>query len=287
MTVTDPDIEYLFAPGVYHRFGNDVRYNRYHMRAEAPPPATDPGLRVLALGDSVINGGALTDQSDLATARLQRRLRDATGKGWVGNVSAGSWGPANLLAYTERFGWFDADIVIIVLSTHDLTDLPTFRPTLGADFPTRPPVLALEEAVVRYLPRYMPSLDGWLASPPGEPTVTYDDPRTAGTAALKALVERATDAVDEVVVILHPTRVEMMGEADAEARRQRRAIADVVERLGVPALRLERRYPRRADLYRDSIHLNDAGQDAYVAMFACIVERTGMSENPRRCENRR
>ena len=112
------------------------------------------------IGDSVINGGALTDDRELATRIAQERLAaDLERPVWVGNVSAGSWGPGNQLAYLRKFGTFDADVAIVVLSTHDIADVPDFAPDLGPDFPERPPMLALEEAVDRYLPRYVP----WLA----------------------------------------------------------------------------------------------------------------------------
>ena len=156
----DPDIDYLFVPGrTYHRFGNVISYNTFSMRADdVSPHKTDPNeLRVLVIGDSVVNGGALTDDSQLATRMVQERLaQDLARPVWVGNVSAGSWGPGNQLAYLRKFGTFNADIAILVLSTHDIADVPDFAPDLGPDSPESPPVLAMEEAVYRYLPRYVP-----------------------------------------------------------------------------------------------------------------------------------
>src|SRR5437870_452589 len=66
----DPEIEYLFVgPRTYHRFGNIISYNRFSMRSrEFDARRKDPReLRVIVAGDSVINGGAPTDQKDLAT----------------------------------------------------------------------------------------------------------------------------------------------------------------------------------------------------------------------------
>ncbi len=53
LTVRDPKIEYMFKPGVYQRFGNDVAYNEYSIRALAPPSGNVLGERALVVGDSV------------------------------------------------------------------------------------------------------------------------------------------------------------------------------------------------------------------------------------------
>ena len=104
LVVRHPTIDYLFAPSrCYKRFGNDICYNKWSMRSI--PADRFP---LLMLGDSVLNGGSLTDQSELAS-ELIRSKRGIT----VGNVSAGSWGPSNLLAYTNEFGWFGARLIIM------------------------------------------------------------------------------------------------------------------------------------------------------------------------------
>ena len=65
LTIRDPKIEYMFKPGIYQRFGNEVAYNEYSMRSPAPPKAHVLAKRVLVVGDSVVNGGAETDQGDM------------------------------------------------------------------------------------------------------------------------------------------------------------------------------------------------------------------------------
>ena len=283
LTVRDPEIDYLFAPGTGQRFGHTIRYNRYHMRADEPPSPDVDGPRVLVMGDSVVNGGALTDHGELATTLLQERLRETQSDAWVGHVSAGSWGPANLLAYVERFGWFDADVAILVLSTHDLEDLPAFRDRLGADFPTEPPALALEELVRRYLPRYVPALNEWLGAQPSPPTVRYDDPRDAGARALRALLDAAQARVATVVAVLHPTRAELAGAAGVAEEERRRALAAVLADAGVATLDPVEHWAARDDLHRDFIHVNAAGQRAYATLFACIAEAAGRAAPPEDC----
>src|SRR5438105_1555304 len=79
LSMADPDMEYRFQPDkTYHRFGHEIHYNAYSQRADDfPPHKTQPNeTRVMVIGDSIINGGALTDQSQTITALLQRRLTD-------------------------------------------------------------------------------------------------------------------------------------------------------------------------------------------------------------------
>jgi hypothetical protein len=162
LSVADPEIEYMFAPSQeVRRLGNRIHYNAYSMRSDDfPRHKADPDeLRVIVIGDSVINGGAQTDQSQLATSILQDRLSEALGRSViVGNVSAVSWGPPNQLAYVRRFGLFDADLLVVVASSHDYADMPSFEPAVGVQlgFPDRKPALAMQEVIVRYLwPRIM------------------------------------------------------------------------------------------------------------------------------------
>ena len=99
----DPEIEYLPVPSrSYRRFGNRVSYNAWSMRSGDFPreKASPDEVRVLVLGDSLVNGGVHVDQDALATSLLEQWLRGGLGRSVVvGNVSAGSWGPPNYLAY--------------------------------------------------------------------------------------------------------------------------------------------------------------------------------------------
>jgi hypothetical protein len=70
-----PDIDYIFKPNQRcRRFGNAVNYNNLSMRMDEDVVEGDSRRRVFVIGDSVINGGSLTDQGELATALLQREL---------------------------------------------------------------------------------------------------------------------------------------------------------------------------------------------------------------------
>lgn len=149
----DQDYEYIpVASSTYRRFGNTIRYNSHSMRAnEVPPRKTDPNeLRIIVAGDSIVNGGVRSDQSELATTLLEQRLNQSLNRPvWVGNVAAGSWGPPNVLGYFRRHGLFDADIVVLVFNSPDYFKEMRIRP-LTPMHPSRKPILALQELLIRY-----------------------------------------------------------------------------------------------------------------------------------------
>ncbi|BBF93868.1 SGNH/GDSL hydrolase family protein [Blastochloris tepida] len=276
LTVIDAELEYIFRPGrTYERFGNIVSYNSKSMRAsEVPPAKNGDDFRVLVLGDSVVNGGALTDQKDISSEVLARKIG---ANAWVGNISAGSWGPANLLAYVTRHGWFDADAALIVVSTHDLEDLPEFRVHYGDDFPEESPMSALSELITRYLPRHIPALGPYLRSEPSPPSVTYspDERRQKGEAALRDLIAAAQKNVRNVVLVLHPTRTETAGAAEESEIEQRARLTSIVKSTGVPMFDVETVAGWKTELYRDDIHPNAAGQAAYATIFECLLKTFG------------
>lgn len=260
LTIRDPDIEYLFAPNrCYDRFGNRVCYNEWSMRSDPLPATRGPGeRRILVLGDSVINGGATTDQADLATEILKKRLGIV-----VGNVSAGSWGPANLLAYLRRFGSFDADEMIFVFSAHDLTDLPQFEPDLGPDFPEHTPPLALWEAVTRYLPRYLGIETAPSSNAAPRP---HAEKLSEGKKAVSDLLALARSMTPRVCVVFHHDR-DAIGTTPPEET----AFHDLATGAGAEFVS----GVETADGYRDFIHFNAAGQKALADTIAEGCLRNG------------
>lgn len=264
LLMSDPKIEYLYKPSMtYHRFGNTIRFNAWSMRSEDfPMRRSEPReLRVMVLGDSVINGGAWTDQSELATELLKARLAESLHRPVrVGNVSAGSWGPPNLLAYAERFGFFDADIVIIVLGSEDYGDAPTFQP-LTAEQPTHAPICALQEAFQRYLPAYIDFVRrGASMSKPEAAPVPSQQAIDESMHALGRLIERARDSGATVALALHSERQELMG-----GRKPGYAIIQAAARKrGVPVIEFGQAFRRSInenhEPYRDWVHPNAQGQ---------------------------
>lgn len=263
LLVADTEIEYLYKPSTeYHRFGNRIAFNSYSMRSDEFPPKKSSAdeFRVLVMGDSIVNGGALTDQNQLATTILQRHLRKEMNRPVVvGNVSAGSWGPSNLLAYARRHGFFDADAVVIVLSSHDYADAPTFAPIVGINpaMPDRSPLLAITDAFGRYvLPRLQRS------GGEGDTTPSEPSPRDVKTAMddLRSLLDLARGAAPQVLVFHHCERSEL----DGDYAPGREEIAEAVHTAGFELSGWRDVFKANLDagenLYRDHIHPNAVGQ---------------------------
>ena len=150
--IRDSTIEYRLKPNQrVQRFGNDIRVNQWSMRSEEFPRVKQSGHeRVLVFGDSVVWGGAQNGQAKIATEIIRRSLNQASkAPVEVGNVAAPSWGPGNWLAYAKRYGFFNADRIVLVLSSHDAFDNPKFGP-LTKEQPTSNPPSAIWEGIERY-----------------------------------------------------------------------------------------------------------------------------------------
>lgn len=150
--LSDEDYEYIYAPNQHvKRFGNVIKTNSLSMRNEELSQVET--MNILLVGDSVINGGSLTDQDSIASTMLEKRLRkELNDKIRVFNISAGSWGPDNVAGYLKKHGLFQAKLIFLVTSSHDVHDIMSGSSPVGID-PGMPAVqykLALIELWVRY-----------------------------------------------------------------------------------------------------------------------------------------
>ena len=150
----DADIGYRYRPNqTVFRFGNKIEYNQYSQRSKPVTIHKPQGtLRILMVGDSIINGGNLTDQTQTITALFERRLASSRISAEVLNASAGSWAIRNRLEYLRKFGTFESDAVIVQIGTDDLTQPTSTSDRVGHDpfYPDQPPLLAIQEAWTRY-----------------------------------------------------------------------------------------------------------------------------------------
>ncbi|TLD68427.1 hypothetical protein FEM03_22745 [Phragmitibacter flavus] len=288
----DSKIEYLYKPSSnYQRFGHEVRYNQYSMRSDdfSQRKTAREELRVLVIGDSVVEGGGLVDQKDIATERLRKLLQQGTQiPVLVGNASAKSWGPPNMLEYVKRYGFFDADVCIVVVSSHDVADVPTFMPIVGVhpDFPARKPVLAVEELFTRYLPRYVPAMRKNLPQPdtlnPEELERLMKSSVETSMQALRELLELAKASGAEVMVAQHLEKREL----EDKPMPGHGVIADVAKSCGTEVIQLgpAMASTREAgtETYKDNIHLTSAGQEAVGEALFKAVQSALDGENGKR-----
>ena len=263
--VADPKIEYMFKPDQdIYRFGNHIVINHYGMRSVPfASHSTKNELRLMAFGDSVLNGGSQTDHAELATTVLQGRLASITNsKVVVGNISAGSWGPGNWLAYANEYGFFDADVVILVISSHDYADNPTFESLNPNTYPTEKPLSALAEGISRYLPRYLPLFASSENTNESNHFAKHAaEEETKGLADLSIFLALARNSSKQILVFQHWTKEEIeKSEADPGNER----IREICESIGISPIQLMPYFLQSmqsgANPYRDNIHANQTGQ---------------------------
>jgi hypothetical protein len=151
----DVDTGYRYRPNqTIFRFGKKIEYNQYSQRSKQITAHKPPGtLRIFMIGDSIINGGTLTDQTQTISTLLETQLAAKRRPVEVINASAGSWGMGNELAYLRKFGLFESDAAIAEIGTDDLAQFTSTSDRVGHDpnYPDRPPLLAIQEAGTRYV----------------------------------------------------------------------------------------------------------------------------------------
>lgn len=142
--------EYIAQPNQdRHRFGRRLITNSFCQRNEEPDSTK---TIFLGLGDSVIFGGGWMDQDSLATTLFSNE----TGMQML-NISCGSWGPDNCVAYLQEKGTFGAKVMVLVCSSHDAYDGMSFAPVVGVwpNYPEKQYKLAIWEAIDRYMIPYV------------------------------------------------------------------------------------------------------------------------------------
>jgi hypothetical protein len=264
LNMAHPRIEYLLRPNQdLPYFGHRFVVNAYGMRSRPFSARKANGeLRVLVFGDSVVNAGNLTNQEELATERIRQSLeRTRRIPVTVGNVSAGSWGPGNWLAYAREYGFFDADAVVLVISSHDYADNPSFKPLNTRAFPTQRPVSALVEALRHYVHRFVRSLRSGSRDGAAPVAASIEAEVEKGLSDLAAFLQLARWQVKTVLVVQHLEKSELLeGSFEPGYRR----IQEVCGAAGVQTISLEpyfrQAWQRGVDPYWDHIHPNAAGQ---------------------------
>lgn len=260
LSIVHSTIEYMFKPEQdIYRFGNHIVINQYGMRTKPfAVHKVDGEFRLMFFGDSVLNGGNLTDHTALATTIVQEKLGEIYPKVVVGNISAGSWGPGNWLAYAKEYGFFDANVVALIISSHDYADNPSFQPLNKNTHPTERPVSALVEGITRYLPRYLPQ---FVNEPVVEAKTVNEQAAMMGLKDLEAFLVLAKHNSPNVLVFQHWEKNEIDKGVAKPGNEQIRVLC---ESMGINPISLEPYFRQSiangSNPYRDNIHPNQMGQ---------------------------
>ncbi len=263
--IADEQIGYLLAPNQRtRRFGNLIKINEYSMRGEPiqRTPLTST-LRVLILGDSIANGGWWTDQSQTISSLMTHSLSAAVTSKFqaveVLNASANSWGPRNELAYLQRFGTFNAQVVVLLINTDDLfATAPTSLP-VGRDrnYPAKKPLLALLEVFNRYLSKPKPIPEMQLVQDEGGDRVRFN---------LEAIskIQALTRQVHSQFLLVMTPLLREIGEGgprdyEIKARQRLSEFTQTHQITYIDFLPKFNTIPDFKTLYQDHIHLNFQG----------------------------
>lgn len=253
---------YRVAPDQdFHRLGHHVRYNSFGLRNEEIAPMPAPGvLRILCVGDSVTNGGAIIDQEQTLGYELERLLKSRFGAVEVLNASAPGWAVANETGWLRENGAFGSQYVLLILSSHDL-----FQPLAPAsivddypEFPSRPPVLALQNIVHRYvLPRLFRQLH---TRDPGAAGVVASDEEAERIRRDVQSLARSLGAQGARMVVVFLEQGEDLA-AGAHTLGAKRSMFSMLRAEGVRVITLAEQVENlgREAIFRDNVHPSAAG----------------------------
>jgi hypothetical protein len=275
----DPTVGYYFAANQeIVRLGNRIHINAFHQRSKdvqlAPPAGTK---RLLMVGDSVTFGGARVDQSETISAYLERLLRGCGDKAYQAlNASAPSWGIGNVLAYLQKFGTFNSQVVLLQIGSRDLLQAKSDSNTLRHRATTsyeRPWAAIGQVLSLHIIPRIKAALYGDQSRP------TIKKKLVAQFSENLTYFKQAVNIVrgqGAAMIVLHtPTAAEVVRGAKKSGLRDyqlyRIRFLAKTKKLGVPVVNLVRKWriePEVIRWFRDKVHLTAEGNKAAARAIA-------------------
>jgi hypothetical protein len=253
--------EYIAQPNQDRfRLRKHIRYNEYSMRSNELKSGDK--VRILGLGDSVINGGTGTDQDSLATSLIEKTLTETYGDGYrCLNIGSNSWGPDNCYAYLQEYGDFDAKLIFLIVSSHDAYDNMTFQKVVGKHlyYPSSQYKFAVSELFGRYLYPHLFMKTGW------QDNFIKGDTFNSGFSLLH---EYAREKGIPFFIYLHPDKNELLsGKYDVQGYE----IIDFCLKNSIPLLK-GMEYEKESS-FRDVIHINDEGQRILASALLPEIEK--------------
>ncbi|MEO1623003.1 MAG: SGNH/GDSL hydrolase family protein [Cyanobacteria bacterium J06632_3] len=270
--VADDTMGYRLAPNQnVRRLGNRIFINEYSMRAGAISPKPMPQtLRLFLLGDSLANGNWWTDQDDILSNRIAASLQSVLVEPYTQveslNASANSWGPRNELAYLQRYGTFEATVLVLLLNTDDLFGTQPTDLQVGRDrsYPSQNFPFALAEIVYRLTYKNQPI--------PGLKAIQEEGGDRVGKnlAAIDAIHHQTITEGGKFLLVLSPLKRELPGPRDYElvARTRLQDWANENKVRYVDFLPIFTQNSNATALYRDHIHLSPDGNDLVSRVIA-------------------
>lgn len=251
--VESNEYEYIYAPNQdVKRFGNRIITNAYSMRSL--PLSKKDGKRILLIGDSVVNGGPHVDHEDLVSTLLENHLKKLTNNLRVLNISAGSWGPDNAFAYVNKHGHFDAELIVLVFSSHDYNDNMHHRKVVGEHpmWPDSQPLTAIGDGFFKYA---LPKIKSWFGYKENEYAYLEDFDDSAINSGWRDFVNYCETSDIDLIIYHHPETGEVK---NGEWNKKGRKLQEMLVNMDVELLN-GLRFETSVKGYRDKIHLNKVG----------------------------
>lgn len=151
---TDRTCGYLLKPNQRHfRFFVHTSINSQSMRSDEFRLKKSAGtVRIMFVGDSIVYGTTRVDQNTIFTELLHRELPSILRLPVeVLNASTNGWAIGNELGYVETHGIYDADDVVLVLNSGDLSQPMATASDVGSSLSFEAPNCALCELFSHYL----------------------------------------------------------------------------------------------------------------------------------------
>lgn len=276
----DPDFEYIAQPNQEKkRFGKEIFFNEFSMRSAE---YQSNSRTILGLGDSVLNGGSLIDQTELATSLLNDALNFQTKEELqVLNISYKGWGLDNAVAYLNKYGNFNAELIFLVVSSHDAYDNMDFTKLIGVDknFPTEQYSFAIIEVFDAYLIPRLQELF-YTKSTQAENYEVSEHHQNFNSGFQDILEISKTNNIP-FLIYLHPEISEIKkGEYSAEGK----LIKNFAQSNNV--MLIEGIKGAKVEYYRDHIHLNHMGQHyLYKRLFPVLSDFISIDDSEQKLAN--
>ncbi|MEL7244418.1 MAG: SGNH/GDSL hydrolase family protein [Cyanobacteria bacterium J06573_2] len=287
LSQVDSDTGYRFKPNQkITRFGKKIEYNQYSQRSEPiKNPKPQAITRILMTGDSVTNGGSPTNQTEIITEQLERKLSSTIAKFEVLNASAGSWGIGNQLGYLRKFGIFESDAVIIQIGTHDLRQATSTSERVGRNinYPNHPP-LAIQELITRYI---LPKLLSAFKSDSEIPQASESERMRQflqNMRSFKAMVSLIKANQTPVIVLFTPSRADLLPSLNTP--KYKPEFLQILKQLKIPVVDTHATWSKLPvatvkSYYRDKVHFNETGNQA----IADLLSRELCANQLKYCSN--
>lgn len=263
--IKDEQIGYLVAPNQKtYRNRKLIQVNQYSMRTQdIKAERNSDDLRVFLIGDSIANGGWWTDQNETISSLLDEYLTAAKldfKQVEVLNASANSWGPRNQLAYLEKYGLFQSQVLILLLNTDDFYTSKPSSLLVGKHplYPEKKPLLGLQEFREKIFP------------PPTHPDLK-NQPKEKGNIlrfnleAIKKIYHLTQENNIQFILAITPLKKEALPSYSEDYRaRARKTLTDWATENNITFidfLPIFKAQENPEKLYLDSIHLNEKGTE--------------------------